>query len=328
MSTESMKQRKRLDGLIRRLNQARKREDGSIVLEAALVMPLLLIILCLFIVLIRLCAVQMALQSTASQTVRQIATHIRPADLAFQKASSSIPNLGSISLPLPDWGGKIAAEAAEWLPAPAGALASAVLEGNWQPVKDAAATEIGRMAVEPLLLQFADEAVLEKDRLKLSRLSLPDLKEKEKPYLTIEAEYTFPLSMPFLNKKIVLREQASERVWVNDSLPAKDQTASAEMIPIQIVSIQPVPLRPGNRATVVALTSPGASASLEVKYKSGTSEAKHLGSATADANGYVQWTWLVSGNTTPGTWGLTATSASGEVVSMHFNVVKKEETAS
>lgn len=301
------------------------------VLEAALVMPLLLIVLLLFIMMIRLCAVQMALQSAASQTVRQVATHIRPADLAFQKASSSIPalpNLGSFGLPLPDWGGDLAKEAAGWLPAPAGVLASAALEGNWQPVTDAAATELGRTAVEPQLQQFADEAVLQKEHLSLSHLSLPDLKEKQQPFLTIVAEYEFPFSLPFINRKIVLREQASERVWVSDATPAREDSAEADVTPIQIVSIQPVPLHPGNKATVTALTSPGASASITVNYKSGTSIAKHLGSATADANGYVQWTWLVSGNTTPGTWELTATSASGETVSMHFNVTKKEDSAS
>jgi len=291
-------------------------------------MPLLLIVLLLFIIMIRLCAVQMALQSAASQTVRQIAAHIRPADLAFQKASSSIPDLGSISLPLPDWGGSIAKEAASWLPAPAGALASTVLEGNWNSITDAAATEIGRAAVEPLLQQFADEAVLQKAHLRLSYLSLPDLKEKQQPYLTIEAEYEFPLSLPFINRRIVLREQASERAWVSDAAPARDDAIEADMTPIQIVSIQPVPLHPGNKATVTALTSPGASASLTVNYKSGTSIAKHLGSANADANGYVQWTWLVSGNTTPGIWELTATSASGETVSMHFNVTKKGDSGS
>ncbi|WP_336788227.1 TadE/TadG family type IV pilus assembly protein [Paenibacillus sp. MMO-177] len=322
-----MKPFKRLAGLIRRRVKARGSENGSMVLEAALVMPLLLMVLLLFLMMIRLCAVQMALQSAASQTVRQIATHIRPADLTFQKASSSIPDLGSIGLPLPDWGGAMAKDAAGWLPAPADALASAVLEGSWQPVADAAATELGRGAVEPLLRQFADEAVLEKERLSLARLSLPDLKEKRQPYLTIEAEYEFPLSLPFLNRKIVLREQASERVWVSDAAPAKEN-AAGDATSIQIVSIQPVPLRPGNKATVIALTSPGASASLTVNYKSGTSTAKHLGSATADANGYVRWTWLVSGNTTPGTWELTATSASGDAVSMHFNVTKKEDTRS
>ncbi|MCM3628822.1 hypothetical protein M3194_15875 [Paenibacillus glycanilyticus] len=323
-----MKLLRRLAGLISKRRRITGSENGSIVLEAALVMPLLLIVLLLFIIMIRLCAVQMALQSTASQTVRQIAAHIRPADLAFQKASSSIPDLGSFGLPLPDWEGAIAKEAAGWLPAPAGTLASAALEGNWQPVTDVAATELGRTAVEPLLQQFADEAVLQKEHLSLSHLSLPDLKEKKQPYLTIEAEYEFPMSLPFINKKIVLREQATERVWVSDAAPAKEGSSETDITPIQIVSIQPVPLHPGNKATVTALTSPGTAASLTVNYKSGTSVAKHLGSATADANGYVKWTWLVSGNTTPGTWELTATSASGETVSMHFNVTKKEDSAS
>lgn len=317
-----MKRHKRLVGLIKR--QSKDGEQGSIVLEAALVMPLLLIVLLLFIVMIRLSAVQMALQSTASQTVRQIAANIHPVDLAFQQVSAHIPDFEPENMPMSNWTG-IAATAAEWLPDPTGAVASAVLSGDWQPFVDVASTELGRFAVEPLLQQFADEAVIEKERVKLSRLTLPDLKDKQEPYLMIEAEYEFPLKIPFLKKRILLREQASERVWVSDAVPSQASGGEgAETIPLQIVSIEPTPLFRGNKATVVARTSPGASLSLEVMYKSGQSQAKHLGKAVADENGFVSWTWLVSGNTTPGLWELTAEAASGEKVSMHFNVVKKE----
>lgn len=315
-----MKRRKRWVGLI---NKRRSNEQGSIVLEASLVMPLLLIVLLLFIVMIRMCAVQMALQATASQTARQLAAHIHPVDLAIQQLSSTIPSFEPVNMPMSEWS-EAAAQAAEWLPDPMGSITSAALRGDWQPLVDAAATELGRNMVEPLLQQYADEAIIEKDRIKLSRLTLPDLKDKEEPYLTIEAEYELPLRMPFVNKKLVLRERASERVWISDAEPARDDSGDAETIPLQIVSIEPTPLRPGHKATVTALTAPGAAATLEVIYKSGHSQAKNLGQAAADKNGYVQWTWLVSGNTTPGIWELTGTSASGERVSMHFTVEKKE----
>lgn len=293
-------------------------------MEAALVMPLLLMVLVVFIVLIRLCAAQMALQSAASQTARQAAAHIYPVDLALRQASSQISAFQPMNVPMSEWS-DAAATAADWLPDPAGAAVSAALRGDWEPFADAAATELGRAVVEPLLQQYADEAVIEKERISLSRLTLPDLNNKENPYLTIEAQYEFPLSIPFTDKKILLRERASERVWVSDASPATDEAAAADsaVVPVQIVSIEPVPLRPGRKATVVALTNPGAGVSLEVMYKSGKSVAKHLGETTADKNGYVQWTWLVSGNTTPGVWELTATSASGEKVSMHFTVEKK-----
>ncbi|WP_155985860.1 TadE/TadG family type IV pilus assembly protein [Paenibacillus gorillae] len=317
-----MKRRRRLAGLISL--KSREGERGSIVVEAALVMPILLIVLLVFIVLVRLNATQMALQSAASQTVRQMAAHIYPVDLAYQQVEHKLPEFTPANANLSDWG-QIAVKAAEWLPDPAGAAAAAVIQGDWLPLIDTAATELGRAAIEPMLQHYADEAVINKERIKLSRLGLPDLKHKQEPYLTIEAEYDFPMKIPFTGKKIRLREQASERVWVEDAVPASDggNHGEADVIPVQIISIEPTPLRPGLKATVVALTRPGASVSLEVQYKSGKSTAKHLGETTADANGYVQWTWHVSGNTTPGIWELTATSASGEKASRHFSVEKK-----
>ncbi|MFF2481826.1 TadE/TadG family type IV pilus assembly protein [Paenibacillus sp. NPDC058071] len=317
-----MKRRKRWAGPTKAAD-GRRDEQGSIVLEAALTMPLLLAVLMAFIILIRLCAAQMALQSAASQSVRQIAAHIRPAELAVSQWSSPAPAAEPANLPLSGWR-MIAAEAARWLPDPAGVLASSAIEGDWSPLVDAASTELGRFAVEPLLRGNADKAILEPERITLSRLSLPDLKSKQEPYITIEASYEFPMRVPILNKPIILREPASERVWVSDILPATDkETDSAEIVPIQLVSIQPSPLRPGHTATLTALTKPGAVASLQVQYKSGQSKAKNLGEALADEHGFVKWTWHVSGNTTPGLWELTATSASGEQASMHFQVEKK-----
>ncbi|MFD1957352.1 TadE family protein [Paenibacillus thailandensis] len=302
-------------------------EQGSIVLEASLVMPLLLIVLVFFIVMIRLCAVQLAVQSAASQTARQIAAHMRPVELSYQQASGM---LSSMPVPvqgeLADWG-SLAAEAAEWLPDPAGSIASAALRGDWQPLANAAATELGRTVVEPLLREYADGAVLDADRLRLAKLTLPDLKDKEEPYITVAAEYEIPFRLPFAGTSITLREQASERVWIGDAVPASGASSSSpeNSVPIRIVSLQPSPLRPGQKATVVALTEPNATASLSVRYKSGQSVAKNLGQAEADSSGKISWTWLVGGNTTPGIWELTAESSSGEKVSMHFIVEKDEE---
>lgn len=325
-----MKSHERLVIPIKSVKRRREGEQGSIVLEAALVMPLLLIVLVFFIVLIRLCAVQLAVQSAASQTVRQIASHIRPAELAFQQVSDKLPDelLEPAQEELSDWS-SIAAEAAEWLPDPAGSIASAALQGDWQPLENMAATELGRSVVEPVLKEYADSAMLDADLLRLSSLTLPDLKNKEEPYLTIAVEYEFPFRLPFVDQPFVLKEQASERVWVSDPLPATSEAEGDEdTVPIQIISIQPSPLRPGRKATVVALTDPGASASLSVKYKSGQSVAKNLGQAVADTNGTVSWTWLVGGNTTQGIWELTAVSSSGEQVSKHFIVEKNGDEGS
>jgi hypothetical protein len=320
-----MKQRKPSAGLTN--HRCRADEQGSIIVEAALVMPLVIIVLLVFIMLVRLCAVQMALHSAASQTVRQIAAHIQPAELAWQQAKASNP---LPVLPLPDsqlsqWS-DIAAGAAEWLPSPAGEIASSALRGDFRPLQNMAATEIGRTAVEPLLRNFADKAIISPERIRLAWLALPDLDKNNEPYLALSVEYEFPLKLPFYRKPIVLKEQAAERVWISDAAPARygAETGDSAAVPIQIVSIEPSPLRPGKKATVVVKTAPGAAIKLDVLYKSGSSKAKHLGEAAADESGYVQWTWHVSGNTAPGVWGLTAAEAvkQDNRVSMHFVVEK------
>ncbi|WP_169086501.1 hypothetical protein [Paenibacillus sp. PL91] len=288
-------------------------------------MPMIMIILLVFVMLIRLCAVQMALHSAASQTVRQMATNIHPVELAWQQAAAQIPVPVQARFPLSSWS-EIAAEASEWLPSPAGEMVSSALRGDFRPLQNMAATEIGRAVIEPLLREFADAAIIDPKRLRLDWLTLPDLGKKDEPYLAISVEYDFPLKLPFYGRPIVLKEQASERVWISDSAPARYGMESVEQenIPIQIVAIEPTPLRPGRKATVTVKTEPNAAISLDVAYKSGSSKAKHLGAAVADANGYVTWTWHVSGNTTPGIWELTAseTSKQANQVSMHFEVKK------
>jgi len=307
-------------------------------MEAALVMPVIIVLLLLFVILIRLCTIQMALHSAASQAARQIAAHIYPAELAWQSIADNrssveedaVEEEGAFAADkdsaLSSWS-ELAAKAAEWLPAPGDLLVSSALRGDFRPLQNIAATELGRGIVEPILHKLADKYALDADNVRLHVLMLPDLSKSYEPLVTIAVEYEFPLKLPFYGKPIVLLEQASERVWISDALPARygsglDET---ESVPLQIVAIEPSPLRPGRKAAVVALTAPGTVVTLEVVYKSGTSKAKNLGEAKADENGRVEWTWHVSGNTTPGVWLLTASVADDpdNQVSMHFIVEKR-----
>lgn len=332
-----MKVVKSLAGPIRRRNNCarvksstehtglKEEQSGSIVLEAAIVTPFLLIVLMAFIILVSLCATQMALHSAASNTARQLAAHMRPIALA----GAYLPTPPDGTANLPGWG-EIAASGAEWLPEPAGELVAAVLRGDWQPLVNMAASELGRHAVEPFIRNsLHNDAVLDPDRVELVKLTLPDLQTRDPAYLSVVLEYQFPLKLPFYGKPLVLRERASERVWLSDAKAAEygsDSGSDGEDVTLQIVAVHPSPMRPGRKATVTARTNPGARILLGIRYKSGNSKAKHLGEAVADENGFVQWTWHVSGNTTPGIWQLTVSTIEGELqVSRHFIVEKKEQ---
>lgn len=72
---------------------------------------------------------------------------------------------------------------------------------------------------------------------------------------------------------------------------------------LEIVSVTS-PVSKGANATLIAKTSPNASCTITVYYKSGASTAAGLGPKTADASGIVSWTWKVGTRTTSGTWSI------------------------
>ena len=87
---------------------------------------------------------------------------------------------------------------------------------------------------------------------------------------------------------------AKERAW------AKLMVAVSEALNVGIFTGAAIGrCRVGRPATVLARTRPGAPCSIVVRYPSGRrSAAQGLDAATADANGWVQWTWRVGASTT------------------------------
>ncbi|MBQ9132192.1 MAG: hypothetical protein IJX62_06960, partial [Clostridia bacterium] len=62
------------------------------------------------------------------------------------------------------------------------------------------------------------------------------------------------------------------------------------------------PIKRGNKATVEVRGKPGVEYDIVVRYSSGESSAAGLENKTADAEGYVSWTWRVGGSTKAGTY--------------------------
>ncbi|CAM4451700.1 TadE/TadG family type IV pilus assembly protein [Paenibacillus tarimensis] len=295
-------------------------------LEASVSLPMFLFVLLFLICMIRMVTAQMVLQDTASQVVRQTAAHIYPAALAAEGLSGSLPAIPQ--LPLIELGeiGPVAAELAEYLPEPAGSLVSGALNGDWRPLQNLAATELGRGLVMPVVNRLAEDTVLETERIDLRELSLPDIQTREHPYLTAALDYNFPLGLPFTKQSITLTATARERVWLSDSASAKVHTGGTEeQSELRIIAIEPSPVRPGRTARVIASAAPNQTVSLTVIYKSGTSRARNLGEATADEHGVVTWEWHVSGNTTSGTWEIQVADSRGAAVGGHFIVARMDE---
>jgi len=293
-------------------------------------MPVFLMVFILLIAMIRMALTQMALQDAATQTVRLTAAHMYPIQLALRSGTktsvSQTPNNASnpSGYAAPRSGiGALAAELADHLPEPAGPLLEAALRGDWDEAKDIAASPFGDAVFGPLIRKLASASALNPDRVRVTRLSLPDFSASGEEYFRIRLAYDYPLGLPFTRSHVTLSADAEERVWVADPVPAPAYPEDDEAPDgIVIVSIEPSPLRPGRKAKLTAIGKPNGKLNLEVWYKSGKSKAKNLGEKIADEHGIAVWEWHVSGNTTPGTWELEVTSEDGARAHSFF-VVRK-----
>jgi len=313
---------KRLTRRIFLTNREAARTAGSVTLETALVMPMFLLLIVFLGFMIRTAVISMALHGALSQTARQAASAWYPIALATDKARNS-----PINQRIEEWNGKWQGAAdtirqyGDKLPAPMNEWARRASELSFSLEEQAAI-----LAFEQAIKPFADERVLDASRIDLVAVGLPDPDDRSNAYLTLKAEYALPLKVPFLGRKLVLRESARERVWIGGSPSVSRQgpKEGAESFRVELVSLEPNPARPGRKATLTIRTEPGTVVDLSILYKSGLSQAKHLGRATADASGLISWTWHVSGRTTPGQWTWKATNAEGAAWEQTFEVAGKK----
>ncbi|WP_052476156.1 TadE family protein [Cohnella kolymensis] len=307
------------------ISETRSRASaGGVTLETALIMPMFLMLVVFLIFMIQTSVISMALHGAVSQTVRQAASAWYPVSLSLEQARSSELNkqaeeLHGKWLPVKE----MLTEYGHMFPSPMKEWAEQASQGSFSLEQQAAEIAFGELA-----RQFVDHNVLDDSRLHLAAVDLPSKDDREKAYLTLQAEYILPFQVPFLGRKLVIRESARERVWIGGSpSQSKLQGKSDQALDITFVSLEPNPVRPGRKATLVLRTTPGTRVDLSILYKSGISQAKHLGSAVSDSSGLVSWTWHVSGRTTPGQWNWQVSSPEGGMWQQSFEVAGRSAAA-
>ncbi|MCD9024029.1 TadE family protein [Cohnella silvisoli] len=293
---------------------------GGVTLETALVMPIFLMFVFFLIFIVQTAVISMALHGALSQTARQAASAWYPISLGVEQARAS-----EVIQQVEHWNdkwqkvGETVNEYGNWLPSPMKEWAEQAASGSFSLEQQSA-----KFAFSQLMGQFVDQRVLDANRITVSSVGLPDDEDKNNAYLTLEAEYVLPYQVPLLGRKLVLRESARERVWIGGSPSiSRIEKEGKEPFNVTFVSLEPNPVKPGRKATLVIRTKPGTVVDLSIVYKSGLSQAKHLGSAKADASGLVSWTWHVSGRTTPGQWSLQVANADGGEWQQSFQVAGK-----
>ncbi|MDT3426039.1 hypothetical protein J2Z22_001559 [Paenibacillus forsythiae] len=306
------------------------RSEGSMVVEAAMVLPVFLLFVLFLIFIIQMTLYSTALQSTVSDTVKEVATHMYPAALAVERTAQSGNTSGEAAngtdeqaasgniageaagtgrtsvwsiprLSVADWAEQYASE----LPSPLDEWIRSAAEQGEGPLQELQAEGSEMVldtALKPLLRPYITSDILDYRRIHVSNVVVPKLKDGAKPYFGLQVSYELPMKVPFLNRSIVLEAASVERLWIGavGEGGSGDQEGGEEGSGSIAVLEKPNPARPNKQGVIRIKIAPNASANLTVFYKSGKSTAKYLGWKTADADGYIEWSWRIGGKTTPG----------------------------
>lgn len=130
--------------------------------------------------------------------------------------------------------------------------------------------------------------------------------------------YVIPPNIKYVDQFRAIQQKsqkAAKGIWSVESYAVGEQSQSMEETlssNIDIISVTS-PIQTKQVATLKARVTPGATASIIVKYKGGASSAAGLESKQADDEGIVSWSWKVGASTVAGTWSVTVTSNGDEV---------------
>ena len=110
-----------------------------------------------------------------------------------------------------------------------------------------------------------------------------------------------PSATPGVSAQPSIQPSAQPSAQPSSKPSAQPSTSSGAALSVRITSL-PASIKHGANATLVAVTSPGATCSASVTYASGTvSSAKGLQTEpSAGSSGKVSWTWKVGTRTKPG----------------------------
>ncbi|MVP00330.1 hypothetical protein EDM21_12490 [Paenibacillus sp. N10] len=189
------------------------------VLEAALILPMFVSFVIALIVCIQITIADMALRSAVGESTKVLAANMYPAEKLYQQASQAGGPLLDQIQTIRDR----AAQADEFIesveafiPDPVAVLIDWMrrMGSKAEGEADAAADRVLKEAMKPVVYNFANPEILKKDRFHVTGVTLPGFDNGDQDFIGFEAEYDFPLAVPFFSRTLTLKKRALERVWL------------------------------------------------------------------------------------------------------------------
>lgn len=300
----------------------RRNEQGSMVVEASLILPIFLSLLLFLITLIRISTVEIALNHGVSEATKQVAAHMYPVALGLDRFSEG--------------------EAEDQLAAYSNFFTEEIsqLLHIRQDMEDGVVADYDRILsriFQPYVDLFIDDRMVYLEHLQVTKVTLPF--GRDAAYFGLEVRYDMPLHIPFINKQIVFKHQAYERVWVGDakttasvsksSSSESDQEESEndqeEEIDHKLV-IESItsPIQRGaskkDRGSIIARGPPNQSATIEIFY---ASKFEKKMQCSFNSKGWFKCDITIGGNAFEGIYEVVV-KVKGQEARRSFEVLSKE----
>jgi hypothetical protein len=210
--------------------------DGSVTLEAALLLPFFLAFVLGLVTFIQLAITELALQSAVSEAVKVTATQLYPARLLVQEGKAKVEQSKAASVVSSAVSRVQAARdkvigAEDFIEDYSAYIPDFVLEIlRWEKETRENGEQMAierykrfwgneihpriNAAFQPLVSGLGNERILKKDRLSITSVLLPSLDTTDQPFFSIEAAYEFRLMLPFFHHTFTLKKRAYERCWI------------------------------------------------------------------------------------------------------------------
>jgi len=185
-----------------------RKDNGSITLEAAMILPFFMLFIIFLATIIRIAIADMALYKAASETTEVIVAYSYPVEVATSTAEEIVNDKLQSLMPdeldleqVKSWG----QQALLFF----GIDFAGTIESLFEQLTADLLTDIVKDKFE----QAASDAFFDSSKLQVTNVEIPDIVGGTGGYFQIDVTYEVPISFPFVEKNIILSKTAAERVW-------------------------------------------------------------------------------------------------------------------
>lgn len=242
-----------------------RKEEGSVVIEATLMLPFVILLLILLTSFIRISIVEMELANAGSETVKMIAHHVYPAIIAYNEIGQEIEGKSALNIFMDNNDNQ--SETVKWfrqlnnIPAAKDYPQSTVLNNIFQPILDA----------------NTNEKIIDLRFYQLVNVRLPAVLGGTGDNFGFQVRYDVPLKIPFVNRSISIIKNFEERIWYDqtnvagveiEKEVADDNNEEETEYFLKIHSISS-PVQRGHNVKIIIEATPNKSVNIRLTYNSG-----------------------------------------------------------